>query len=162
LARSAGVDERQLMPAWRRYTGGFYTTAGDALTDATARHANIVIISGGYGIVTADEPIGGYERVFHLADWPPGLLEDQLCRHAQQTGARSVVAFLAATTSYARLVRRTPWKTGGVTEAVMVSAMPPGGGAIVTVPRALRAALRAFWYRTPHLLPDSITVESLR
>jgi hypothetical protein len=93
LARSAGVDERWLMPAWRRYTRGFYTAAGDALTDATARHANIVIIGGGYGIVTA---------------------------------------------------------------------VSTGGGAMVTVPRTLGAALRAFWYRAPHLLPDSITVESLR
>jgi hypothetical protein len=162
LARPAGVDERRLMPAWRRYTGGFYTAAGDALTDATARHANIVIISGGYGIVAAHEPIGGYERVFRLADWPPGLLEVLLCRHAQQTGARSIVAFLAATTSYARLVRRTPWNAAGITEAVLVSAASSGGGAMVTVPRALGAAFRAFWYRAPHLLPDSITVESLR
>ncbi|GIE89881.1 hypothetical protein Are01nite_63610 [Actinoplanes regularis] len=161
LATTTAIDDRLLMPAWQRYTGFFYTSAADALTDATARRANIVIISGGYGVLSADEPIGTYNRVFRHADWPPGLLEDLLCEHARRTGARSMVAFLAASTEYARLVRRTPWRSAGITEAALVSVASAGGGAMVTVPRALGSAFRAFWYRSPDLLPDGISVESL-
>ena len=67
----------RVLPAWRRYTGTFYQNAQPALADAVAR-GHVVIISGGYGIVRADEPISWYDKVLQLAEWPPGLLSQPL------------------------------------------------------------------------------------
>ena len=47
----------RVMPAWRRYQGGFYRHARPALGDAAAA-GNVVIISGGYGLAGACESIG--------------------------------------------------------------------------------------------------------
>ncbi len=106
---TAHADTARVLPAWRRYTGTFYQHAQPALADAVAR-GHVVIISGGYGIVRADEPISWYDQVLRLAEWPPGLLESALISEAQRCGTRTVVAFAAASTDYARLLRRTPWQ----------------------------------------------------
>jgi hypothetical protein len=54
---TARADTAHLLPSWRRYTGTFYQHGRPALGGAVAA-AHVVIISGGYGIVRADEPIG--------------------------------------------------------------------------------------------------------
>lgn len=158
---AAGVDERWLMPAWRRYAGGFYTAAGDALGQAVAAGANVVILSGGYGILHADEPVGVYDRVFRLSDWPPGLLAELLVEEATRVRATAVVAFTGATTDYGRLVRQTPWHRAHVGQVSLISVAVTGGGAMVKVPRGLGQAFRCFWDPTGPW-PDGVGVESLR
>ena len=155
------VHDRQLMPAWRRYTGSFYVAAGDAVAAAVAASAQVVILSGGYGIVRADEPIARYNREFRLSDWPPGLLSNLLVEEAARVRAKAVVAFASSTTDYARLVRRTPWHRAGVATALLVTIASVGGGAMVVVPRGLGHAFGAFWQRKPGAYPHNMIVESL-
>ena len=74
LRFAAAIDESLLLPAWQRYDGGFYRAAGASVGSAIAEGVTVLVISGGYGVVVAQEPIGMYERRLSLADWPPGLL----------------------------------------------------------------------------------------
>lgn len=161
LADAAGVDESQLMPAWQRYTGSFYQSAGSALAEAVSVGAHVAILSGGYGVVRADEAIGWYDRQLNPAEWPPGVLEDALISEAARVGAQDVVAFAAATTGYARIIRRTPWSRAGIRRAVLVTVVSTGGGAMVKVPRDLGIAFRAFWSGLSDEYPIGMHLEEL-
>jgi hypothetical protein len=86
LARAAGVDESEVLPAWRRYTGTLYQTAHDALKVAVAHKQGLLIVSGGYGLVLAQDPIGWYDRRFSLRDWPRGLLSHAWLRSLSGSG----------------------------------------------------------------------------
>jgi hypothetical protein len=156
---SASVDNTRLLPAWRRYAGTFYRHAEAALADACTV-GNVVIISGGYGLVRADEPIGTYDKVFHLGDWPPGLLESLLVEQARDSGVTTVVGFAAHSTDYARLLRRTPWHGAGIS-ALLVTVTGVHGGAMVEVPRRLGQAFTAFWHGRRDAYPAGTTVEAL-
>jgi hypothetical protein len=158
---AAGVDEQRLLPAWRRYTGAFYQAAGDALSDAVAAGGQIVILSGGYGVVRAEEQIGTYDRLLRFSDWLPRLLDDLLAAEAARVQARSVVAFAGDTTGYARLVRRTPWRRTGVADALLVTVVTAEGGAMRKVPKGLGQAFRAFWQQRPGSYPPGIRVDRL-
>lgn len=161
LAGAARVDEVQLMPAWQRYTGSFYQSAGSALAEAASAGAHVTILSGGYGVVHADEAIGWYDRQLNPAEWPAGVLEDALISEAARVGAQDVVAFAAMTTGYARIIRRTPWRRAGIRRAVLVTVISSGGGAMVKVPRDLGIAFRAFWSGLPDAYPTGMRVEEL-
>jgi len=161
LVGAAGVDEGQLMPAWQRYTGSFYQSDGSALAEAVSVGAHVAILSGGYGVVRADEAIGWYDQQLNPADWPPGVLEDALISEAARVGAQDVVAFVARTTGYARIIRRTPWRRAGIRRAVLVTVISSGGGAMVKVPRDLGIAFRAFWSGLPDAYPTGMRVEEL-
>lgn len=111
----AQVDERTLQRAWRRYRpGGLYEEVGDVLGAALERGTHVLILSGGYGVVRADEPIGVYNREFDARDWPAELLEDCLLAYARAYGLRRVIAMASRTTPYADVVRRVPWSDAGV------------------------------------------------
>ena len=142
MLTDADADERRLMPAWRRYTGTFYQHAAAALAEAAAT-GNLLIVSGGYGLVRADEPIGLYNKVFKLHDWPRGLLEALLVEQARTAGMDAVVAFASTSTDYARLLRRTPCRAAGI-PAYLVTAGAVGGGAMRKVPQLLGQAFTAF------------------
>jgi hypothetical protein len=157
---AAGADTAHVLPAWRRYTGTFYQHARPALADAVSA-GHVVIISGGYGIARADEPIGWYDKILHLADWPDGLLESALISEARRCGTRSVVAFASATTDYARLLRRTPWQQEGI-DAQLVTITGVTEGAMSEVPRRLGQAFSAFWNHQHDSYPPGTTTEPLR
>jgi hypothetical protein len=144
LAASANLDESLLLPAWRRYTGNFYKASGASLADAVVGNVPVVIISGGYGVVLADEPIGMYGQRFSLSDWPSGLLERCLLALAKHFGVTQVVSFCAHTTGYSKLLRRVPWRTGGIDAIAISPYLEHAGGAQVFVPRASGEALSAF------------------
>lgn len=144
VAAEAKVQQERLLPAWQRYTGTFYETARPALSEAVSSSANIVIVSGGFGVVTATEPIGDYEMVLRLGNWPCGVLEHALLSHARRAGASAVVAFVSGSTDYARLIRRVPWQELAA-PAQLVTPVVEGGGALVKAPRALGRAFSAFW-----------------
>jgi hypothetical protein len=158
---AARADESKLLPAWRRYSRGhFYTQAGLALPQAV-KVANVLILSGGYGLLHADEPIGNYDMPFKPTDWPRGLLERLLVEHARTSDALAVVAFASTSTAYARLLRRTPWRDAGIT-AVLVTVTGMTGGAMGEVPRRLGHAFECFWSRRPtEQYPAGIAVEPL-
>ena len=157
---TANADTARVLPAWRRYTGAFYQHARPALGDAVAA-GHVVIISGGYGIARGDEPIGWYDKVLQLADWPAGLLESALVGEARRCGAHTVVAFAAATTGYATLLRRARWRQAGI-DARLVTITGVTGGAMAEVPRRLGQAFSAFWTRHQASYPPGIAVELLR
>lgn len=157
---TARADTAHVLPAWRRYTGTFYQYARPALADAVAA-GHVVIISGGYGIARADEPIGWYDKVLQLADWPAGLLESALIGEARRCGTQTVVAFASATTDYTKLLRRTRWLQAGI-DARLVTVTGVTGGAMSEVPRRLGQAFSAFWNRQHGSYPPGTTVEPLR
>jgi hypothetical protein len=156
---SSKLDMTRVLPAWRRYTGTFYQHANPALADAVTR-GHVLIISGGYGIVRADEHIGWYDRQLHLGDWPRGMLESALLDEAHRRGLATVVAFASATTSYAQLLHRVPWREAGIT-ARLVTVSGITGGAMVEVPRRLGQAFSTFWTGQYASYPSGATVESL-
>jgi hypothetical protein len=157
---TARADTGHVLPAWRRYTGTFYQHARPALAEAVTA-GRVVIISGGYGIVRADEPIAWYDKVLRLSDWPPGVLESALLSEAQRSGAQGVVAFASATTEYAKLLRRTRWREAGI-DARLVTVTGVTGGAMSEVPRRLGRAFSAFWDRQHGSYPAGMKVEFLR
>lgn len=135
LREKARVDEKTLMPAYLRYAGQLYEHASTSIGGAVAAGQRVLIVSGGYGVLIADEPIGMYEKRFALSDWPRGLLEGCILNYARYAGIRSVVAVMSSTTDYAKLIRRVNWRRAGL-EATLVSPVAHGGGAMVKVPRA--------------------------
>jgi hypothetical protein len=158
---TASADASRVLPAWSRYTGTFYKYARPALADATAT-GHVVIISGGYGLVRADEPIAWYDKMLQLTDWPAGLLESALIEEARRCAAQTVVAFSSATTEYTRLLRRTPWDQADI-DARLVTITGVTGGAMSEVPRRLAMAFTRFWNRQEGTsYPPGTTVEQLR
>lgn len=139
----AQADERQLMPAWQRNSGIFYTCAGAALEAAIRTGLHMLILSGGYGVLKACEPIGHYATRLRLAAWPRGLLEEVLLSYAIRHRLRRVRAFVSATTDYFRLVRRTPWAEAGIDDVVVLTPEATRG-AMVKTPRAQGEAFAAF------------------
>jgi Swt1-like HEPN len=156
---SSKLDMTRVLPAWRRYTGTFYRHANPALTDAVT-HGNVLIISGGYGILRAEELIGWYDRQLNLADWPRGVLESALIGEAHHRGLDTVVTFASATTGYAQLLHRVPWRQAGI-KATLVTVGGVTAGAMVEVPRRLGQAFSAFWTGQHASYPPGATVESL-
>jgi len=159
VLRNAALDDSRMLPAWRRYAGRLYRYADEALAEAVAA-GHVVIISGGYGLVRADELIGSYDKVLSLCDWSRGLLETLLADEACRTPARTVVAFASASQNYARLVRQVRWRDAGVT-ALLVTITGVAGGAMVEVPRRLGQAFTAFWHQRHDQYPAGTTVEAL-
>ncbi|MGW5700754.1 hypothetical protein [Amycolatopsis japonica] len=155
LARSK-VENGGLRPAWLRYSGNFYRNVGGALGEA-AENGRTLILSGGYGILRADEPISYYDRKLRLSDWPPGVLEDAVLGEARRIGATQAVTFVSASADYAKLARRIPWDI----EALLVTIEFHGGGAQVEVPRRLAQAFSAWWRRSPSDYPAGMVVEEL-
>jgi len=140
LARPAGVDESLVLPAWQRYMGTLYRSAGTL----HVAHRKALIISGAYGLLLADEPIGTYDRRFCLADWPGGLLEGCLPAAVRHMEADQVIAFCARTTAYGKLLRSVDWRRHGVAASTVCPQTDGRGGAQVLVPRALGEAVFAY------------------
>lgn len=142
LREAAKVDESLLMPAWQRYTGALYA-ASQAMQQAVESDSPPVILSGGYGLVLATEPIGWYERRFSLKDWPAGLLADCLDQIVGRTKASAVVSFCSTSTGYGDFVRRYRSRASVPVREVTAN-MGGRGGAMVLVPRASGEALDAY------------------
>ncbi len=138
----AHVNETTLVPAWQRYSGTLYRAAVRALSDVQDRDLNILIVSGGYGLVLASEPIGIYDAIFHLSSWPRELLEEVLIDYAHRRKLTSMRAITSATGDYRKLLARVGWATAGVEDAMLLSPRA-GPGAMVLSPRAQGEALTA-------------------
>jgi len=99
LRQKASVDDT-LMSAHLRYRGSFYDGAAGAIVQALRAGHKVVTVSGGYGVLLAEEPIGSYKRRLSLGDWPKGLLESCLIDYASSQGVRSVFAFMSRSSAY--------------------------------------------------------------
>jgi hypothetical protein len=153
----AELDDRRLMPAWHRYKGGFYSMAGESLQTAAAG-GRLVILSGGYGVLDGLEPIGWYNRVLRLSEWPRGLLEGVIADRARSTGL-DVVAFAASTADYAKLLRRVEWGLPSGRHAVLVTMAGLKGSGNVSM--ALGESFRAFTSGNPRGFPQQTVVVRL-
>src|SRR5207249_3704970 len=112
----------QLMPAWRRYSGSLYAVSRPALSCLVAdRNYDILILSGGYGVVRADEPISWYDRRLTTADWPNRLLQRCIEAYANRRQIRRVRALVSRSTSYAKVILGVQWRSAGVDDALLIS-----------------------------------------
>jgi hypothetical protein len=141
----AHVDEASLIPAWQRYTGSLYQAGRDAIQAALEAGVHMIILSGGYGLVLAAEPIGYYEAVFKNSWWPDRLLEEVLIEYLRRHRLRSLCAVASATTEYARLLRRVNWHAAGLESAVLLTPEETTG-ALVKSPRAQGESLSALFH----------------
>jgi hypothetical protein len=143
---AAHVDESRLMPAFQRYTGALYEAAGESVVEALREGWAILILSGGYGIVTADEPIGYYDARFELKRWPADLIGKVIVEYAADRGRSSVIALAGRSTPYAEVIRRIRGRTPNLSISLL-SPQVEGGGALVKTPRAIGEALRQLLQR---------------
>ena len=139
-ATSVRLDESRTMPAVERYAGMLYEAAAGALERIREAGAEVVIVSGGYGVVSSGEAIGWYAQPFAERMWPEGLVARCLAAYAESIEATTVVGLLAGTTAYAKVFREVRWPTT-VERVWLVSPESDGGGAQVKVPRATGEAL---------------------
>lgn len=137
----AGVDETTLIPAWQRYCGTLYETAGHALSEIDKRGLDLMIVSGGYGLVLAKEPIGTYDERFRQSLWPRGLLEEVLIDYTRRRRLKSIRAITSTTGDYRKLLERVDWSAAGVDDAVLLHPRA-GRGALKTSPRAQGEVLK--------------------
>jgi hypothetical protein len=121
-------DERRLVPAWQRYDGALYESGRDALADLLAAGMHVIIVSGGYGVVLAQEPIGFYNMCLVPAWWPNHLIERALVAYAQRHEIASVRAFVSATGPYATILKRARWAEAGIDDALVFTPEPEPGG----------------------------------
>ena len=115
----APFDERKLIPAWQRYDGALYAAGRQALADLMAAGNHVIILSGGYGAVLAEEPIGQYGAHLNPAWWPNRLIDRVLLAYAQRHGIVSVRAFVAATGPYVSILKRIKWRDAGIDDALL-------------------------------------------
>jgi hypothetical protein len=115
----APFDERKRIPAWQRYDGALYAAGRQALADLMAAGNHLIILSGGYGAVLAEEPIGQYEARLNPAWWPNRLIERALLAYAQRHGVVSVRAFVASTGPYVSILKRIRWRDTGIDDALL-------------------------------------------
>lgn len=139
LGVAARLDERRWLPAQDRYEGTLYrSTARLGTADVP-----VAILSGGYGLLLATEPIGWYDHRFSIGDWPRGLLEACLDEVTAALGVTSAISFCGRSTGYAELMRR--FGRSAQMDVVSVSADLAGrGGAMVLAPRAAGEAFDAY------------------
>ena len=158
-APEAKVDESALLSAAERYSGNLYQEAGDAFGVLVGAGADILIISGGYGVVLPSEPIGWYDQKYRNSMWPNGLVARCLGGYADTTSPTAVVGLLSATTQYARAFRKTHWPDS--VERVFLVCPEPKKGAMVKAPRAQGEALKIL-SRDHRLRPGWTSSDGLR
>ena len=149
------------MPAWQRYNGHFYQPAASALKAAVSNSAHIVIISGGYGLVRAEENICDYERKLRCSDWPNHVIEEALVNEAIRVGAKNVVAFAPRTSQYAKVIKRTRWGSVGPQRALLVTHESHVRVGQSEVLRDLGSAFSCFWNNKLEAFPDNVKVKEL-
>ena len=144
VANASHLDESALMPAWRRYAGALYQNAnlGHAVDQEASWLRRLLILSGGYGVVRAMDPIGTYNLAMAAARWPRGLLQEVIETYARRQHIRRVIALVSQTTGYAGILRKVDWRGAGVTEALCLSP-EASTGAMRKAPRAIGQAVRA-------------------
>ncbi len=160
VASRARLNTSTLCPAWLRYDGTFYRVAHGALQEAVRRQAHLVIMSGAYGLIEASDAIGDYEAPMNKRDWPNGLLNRCLAAHARSRGLTAIVAFLAETTQYAKVVRHGSWVGTGMSHVFLISPHSSDGHpGQKKITRASGEAFAAFWQR--RLTPDWLSTNGL-
>ena len=95
------------------------------MSEAVRQRLHLLILSGGYGVLLAREPIGLYDAILRTSWWPERVLESVLAGYARRHRLKFMRAFVSQNTAYRKVVERTDWKGAGVDDAVLL--MPDGG-----------------------------------
>lgn len=141
MHQRAHIDETTHMPAYRRFKGTLYEQCSESLGKGINAGQKILIVTGAYGVVVANEPIGFYERQFSLSDWQPGLLGRCIIDYIKHSNIKTVIAVASFSTSTATLIRSIKWKLAGV-EACLVTPNASGAGVLTKVPRTQGEAIK--------------------
>jgi hypothetical protein len=149
VAQKILIDEVALMPAWRRYDGSLYRMAHYALGDLLAEGMHIIILSGGYGALLAEEPIGEYNMALKPSWWPNRLLPRVLLAYAKSHGVSSVRAFASVTSPYFRVLSAVRWGEAGVRDAMLLAPEAQPGGTLRS-PASMGQAIVALRNRDLH------------
>jgi hypothetical protein len=128
LRQGVSFDDTTLAPAWQRYDGALYQAGRQAIGDLMEAGTHIVILSGGYGVVLAREPIGMYQAKLTASSWPAAIIERVLVAYANVRGLSSVRALVSATGPYIEVLQRVRWREAGVEDALLVTPQPEPGG----------------------------------
>jgi hypothetical protein len=128
VKKLVSFDERRPIPAWQRYDGALYEAGRHALATLMASGMHVVIISGGYGAILAEEPIGKYQARLNPSWWPNRLIERVLIAYAQGHGIKSVRAFVSATGPYVSILKRVRWRYVGINDALVLTPQAEPGG----------------------------------
>jgi hypothetical protein len=104
---------------------------------------HVLIISGAYGVVLANEGIGWYDKRLRLLDWPQGLLESCILDYARRQRVASILALVARTGPYVTLMHRIRAVSGPVEVRILSPIVGAGEGAQGKVPRAQGQAVSA-------------------
>lgn len=136
----AGIDESTLARAIDRYDGTLYQVARSAIDELIRKGANVLILSGGYGIVLATEPIGMYDSEFRISMWPKRIVERCLATYAEKVALTKVVGVMSISTGYASVFRSTEWPSH-LSQVLLVSPERRTDGAMLKAPRAQGEAL---------------------
>jgi hypothetical protein len=125
-----------------------------------ADRTHVLIISGGYGLLCADEPISKYNLIFNARRWPQRLIPRCLEAYCEAHAIKTVTAFAGRKTPYAQVIRKTSWRHAGVQNAVLICPSFSGGGALHAVPKAIGQAVIVV--ASAQLSPDWCTPSGLR
>lgn len=144
VIEKAKIDETTLVPAWHRYDGSLYKEHGRrAVGELMNAGAAVLVLSGGYGLLLAAEPIGMYEGVLRPAWWPDQILQRCLIAYAKGNELASVRAFASATSSYRKILERVKWREAGIDDAMLLTPQVVPGG-VRKSPATIGEALMAF------------------
>jgi len=142
-AAKTQVDETTLVPAWQRYDGALYKYSGrEAIRELMHVGARVVVLSGGYGLILAAEPIGMYEGALVPDWWPGAVLQRCLIAYAKKHKIASVRAFASATSPYRAVLERINWKSASVDDAILLTPQVVRGG-VLKSPATIGEALMA-------------------
>src|SRR3954454_7093937 len=87
---------------------------------------------------------GDYDAVFRISNWKSGIVERCLVEYCERYAIANTIAFLAASTDYAKIIRRTPWSTTGASAFLVSADLHGRKGALVRTPRTLGVAIGAY------------------
>lgn len=144
IADDAKVDETSLVPAWQRYQGTLYQVAAPVFGPklAAGNLPHWLILSGGYGVVHALEPIGDYNALLKRSRWPRGLLSQVIAGYAQHHGLGTARFFAGDSTDYAKVLKEFKWGNSGMNDVILYSP-ERARGALKKAPRAIGEGLVA-------------------
>lgn len=122
VKEKAKVDESTLVPAWQRYDGALYKEHGRrAVGELMRAGARVLVLSGGYGLVHAAEPIGMYEGAMKVTWWPDEILQRCLIAYAKRHAFTAVRVFASATSNYRKILERVNWHEVGIGDAMLLT-----------------------------------------
>jgi len=123
LIREGNFKSAIQFPAYRGYTGSLYSNSKEAIQSTVLTGGHILIISGAYGLVMAQETICRYQSGFSREDWlidGRDVLSDavlEYCQHHKVQHVRIVVT----EGPYENFAKAVEWNKGNFETVILFS-----------------------------------------